>query len=762
MNNNKNETSRVSPDGNGYIDEVAMSVAPTPADFSKVLVVDEYDDYVSHPVLYKVTDWVVTDTGTTVDSLDLIQDLMNESILSGRFLAKKLTNFMYVKGHLRVTVVVQGSSVAMGKMAIGFEPNPCWADDGTATADIPLPGLGRIMQIPHLEIDPAETKTYQIDLPPVNRFGVYSLAFSGTRRNLGSWKMVTCVMAALGSGTAIVPSVGISVYLSLVSPKVSSATSGPQFTWTSGLVKEHTVDGKVSTFFDQGAQMAKSISGYVPPQIKQPLTVFSKVSESTAAILRWLGYSKPVAQTTYSTIGANHNLTYVDDDTQTYKLTTRANQSVGIDDSYIPGFNAEDMVITALAERPAIVARNSITLAMSTGALVREIKISPMVASGGPSTFELTPAGFVTLPHYNWRADAVIDIEFVASIFHRATVVVLYEPDADAVMTTPYQQYVGALQHWTFHIAGHSKHRIEIPWKQIEAFKWNNGPMVAANGGYDACNGKIVMFVQNPVTTNGSTDPVLVLFHTSFKNLRLGHLNNTYQPVFPVLTSANVPDTEFYHEFFGEEAPHTTKEMAARSCVVLRNVSTVDGPMVMSMPTAAVVRLELDANSERRVPLVDYLGYGYVGMRGSVNYSVLMNGMEDAGDSGYGKAGASIWFENAMVSKVVPIGLQKNWLSSKFDGVNAFPGMNSCGPIAVAYEKIEMFLKAVFPHYYEGLFVPSLCRGTFPVAQLTAFRKKSGTDPALAEVYKSAGEDFSYVFFRGLPACNFVQYTPFT
>jgi hypothetical protein len=776
LNSNNPNVDRVDLGPNDRIDSVNIeNVKSFSPDQSTFFVTDEYKDYAEHPILFLATAW--TSTSITVDvTSDLFKEYVTVAIANGEFIARKLSNFMFVDALLRVTIVVQGSSVAQGKLVFSFDPTPYPEETTGDNTHIYFhrPQKTRCMLIPHIEIDPAESKTYTIDLPAPTRYGVYSLAKDNlnTEWSLGSYHMRQTVINTLGSGTAAIPDISIGVFLSLVSPKVSSATTATEFTLTSALLEEKSdaSGGVISGFFKKAGEVAGIAAVVTPPNISAPLTLFSAASGAVGNFLSWFGFSKPnVYDPTYATITTQHNWTRVDGKLRSDQLSLRSNNSVGLKPEQCPLMDYNDMITANLCKKPGLVKQFTVATSAAGGSFITSIPVSPQVnrVLDDPAianAYELTPLSFATYPYGYWRGTIDVDIEFVCSVFHRCTIVALYDPSGQFPAAPPYLRYVSALQHWTFHVNGHTKHRISLPWKQMAPFR-DCGAVITAMPSVDReTNGVLWFFLMNPLTTNGSTDPLHVNLYYSSSEMRLGFVTNkTASPVIiPApeelageapesgafeLTSRVSQDTEFFNKFFGEEHAHSIKELCQRQtrCLITGNstagtmksitMNLFPGPMFFLPTLIGAVNVGTLATN-----LLAFNAFSFVGTKGSTEYTLWPN------------QGRNDVFNAAGVSQHLSGGSGQS-VSGGTTATTIIDGSEWAGE-TVAYMAINPSLQANSPFYYRGLFRPSV-EGNSNSNDMLEF-KMSGSGgttnaPGRCELWSGAGDDFVFVGYRGTP-----------
>jgi len=428
-------------------------------------------------------------------------------------------------------------------------------------------------------------------------------------------------------------------------------------------------------------------------------------------------------------------------------LSMRTNNSVGIDAGSYPLGDLNDMVVSSLMSREALVAQFNIATTAAAGVFVGDIPVNPHFnrATDDPvlaNAYELTPLSFCAYPYVQWRGEMSFKIEWVCSVFHRATIMVLYNPRS-TTLTPPYIEYAPVLQHWTIALNGHGETTIDIPWKMQEHFRDVGQP--SANPAIGFRNGTLTIFLLNPVTTNGGTSPIHLNIYAKSNDMALA-LPKASVTAVPVLTSmAKTSDKNFFTKFFGEEHAHTVKELASR----FTSMGKVSEDVVLLGPNAMTYYIPVGPALKENDPfgvrtpllsLVDFLSAAYVGVRGSYNLSMWPN------EVGFPqKATGSIMYTsdyNAIGAPVEPL--------QNLDGWSAFTNHNM---------DINPSLEVTIPFYQKGMFYSTYEEwrqvGNTALKYTVFVNSVAAGERPGVRILKAAGDDFTFIGFRGLPTFIF-------
>jgi len=472
------------------------------------LTKSDFTQFVDHPVLIYHNTW--TSSSGVVEFNDLIQTYL--STVSGTPMGNKIANFYYLHAKIKIKVVIQGQPFAAGQIVFAFTPYVGMGPYGATSFGYQTINYTNAKIVPHLVVDPSKSEAYEIDLPVCTPNNYYSLA--GNNYNFGSYTMTILPYNPLTSGTAVAATAGICVYMSLVDPKFEGLT------FLSSEFETEKSGGLLSNF-------AKNVGKYAPllsiafPEAGPGLTLFSKVSTSAGHLLSWLGYSKPqiVDNTTFVLNRFVDNYSQNDGTSTALVLAASQSTSVGISPSLV-GYNPSEMSFAHLCTIKGLVYQGNIPLSSAEGSLNVTIPVDPALGRlVSTNIWEVTPLAGVLQPFFYWSGDITFTFEFVASVFHRCTVLICWDPDPPGSGPPSLPNALQVLQNVTLYISGNTTVDVEIPYKQPIPWLIANGIGDITTSVVAGQNGKIYLFVVNPVTTNGSTDGINFNVYTSSKNI---------------------------------------------------------------------------------------------------------------------------------------------------------------------------------------------------------------------------------------------------
>lgn len=474
---------------------------------NRSLRISEFKEFLSHPVKIFHSNY----TSATANAL-VTTDIMAFYLttIAAQPIFNKFKNLTWFKGDIKITAVVQGQPFAAGRIVLVFEPISKFATTSTLPTIVNVPIKysyvnSRIM--PHITIDPSQSMNHELTLPCYNSVGHFTLKGA----DAGSYRMVSQVFNALTSGTAVTPNINVCVYMSFDNIVCEAITM-----LSSNLSTEKAEETKFSTIVSGISEASSYLSGL--PVVGPGITLFSEVTGVLGKALAWFGFSKPPLVEIHKSFLQLH-APYSQNNCKNsmYVLGGSQEHSVGLSPSYAGG-EMDDMEIKNIVSIPGLVKQVAVTQAMAAGTLVDTIHVFPTNCGTIYTTRkDVTPlAGIAAMFEY-YAADFTVTVEIVASVFHRATLLIAWDPNIDASAPT-LDEALQILHNQIIHVSGNSCTEVILPWMQIAPVK--QVPDFATTTTNNYANGKIYVFVVNPVLTNGSTDGLSVNIYFSTRNFK--------------------------------------------------------------------------------------------------------------------------------------------------------------------------------------------------------------------------------------------------
>jgi hypothetical protein len=734
--------------------DTVETTSPDDNRFKVAYSISHYEDFPEHPIEMSYQTWNTTTTTGQIEA-DIFSAYM--TAIASTPVGKKLANFRLIDADIKVTLVVQGAPYAQGKLIYYFDPTPT---DPTKTfvttgGNIKAPQKVRSLLVPHIEIDPSTSKTYEIILRCPTIWGIFCPALS-----YGSYNFGFIAFNTLGSGTAVEPSVAITTYVSLVKPKLFGLT----YTSKKSVGASENTTSKFSSYLSKASDISNIVSKIPIPMISEGANLFSSVASGAAKFLEHFGFSKPrvLGPDSLYIMSSAPDLTCIDGEFGGRTLATRNNNSIGISPTDIPMQSYEDQMIDRLMSKSGLVYQTSVLTTITGGTNLFALPVMPTLIFPTDSPaytkgYELTPLAFATAPFSYWSGSIEVDVEVIASVFHRATIMMAYAPNStDSALS--FANAVQTLKTWQHHVVGNGKLKFTIPWSQAPAFQTVVVPQNSSNS-QPYQNGVLIFYLVNPVVTNGSTDPIWINVYYSSRDMKYAIPSTAITSQFslsltsvPTTTTKAVPnlDDSFYSKYFGEAPPTSLKEL----CSKMTNVAYVsvyatavgfNKTSFSGVPPLHPAAVSTTTNNVVYVSnLLSYVASSYVGNKGSFNWTYYPS---------------ESFYNNNTYSTVPVIG--NYYASLKLQttptSTTGTAGMGGNGyALTTATPEIQNQLSWVFPYYYPGAY-----RINFPplspinqqdeVQEIGAYSIYNSTVTLRSDLYASLGDDANWIFYRGTP-----------
>lgn len=503
---------------------------------------DDYPKFMGH--MAKLHHEVIT--AATINKVEVTKDVFRlfRSTINGTPLGRKLERFSYMRGKFRVRIAVQGSSVLAGKFVVAFQPfvqsGVGFGTRPTKMSDLTQPNC---MVVPHLVIDPSKTESLEIVLDAPTPTGHWTMQ---SEDNYGSYRVVIFWITPLFSGTATVPDMSMTIYGGL---HEDSTLEG--ITYLSGADGDNPfgLEEKKDTLPSTWAYRAGDVAGMVGtlfPALAPTTTIFSTVAGSVGNVLRAFGYARPpITQVVSPTLNKFADVPMHSSGPSTsLVLGASQTQSLGISPE-LAGANGDEMSFEYLCRIPGYAGKFVVGPAAAAGSVITHgVEVSPSrsLFDGPSGHFQPTPLAGIAECFDYWSGDIDIDIEVVASVFHRATILVAWDCSAAGASLTPtMEEAQNALPNYLLTVSGNTTVRLTVPWAQqtpwlfVKGIKGN----VSSTRASRVCNGYLHLYVVNPLTSNGSTSPIDLNVYYSSRNIRFAAPN----PAYITTTTADVEIT---------------------------------------------------------------------------------------------------------------------------------------------------------------------------------------------------------------------------
>lgn len=672
-----------------------------------------YSGFLSHLVKF-VSRTVTSVPSNSILSYDLFKDYYTLAI-AGPLV--KLKNYRYFTGTMRITLVTQGAASSYGTFVVYAVPRVKGFTD--SPGGFPNIGMVRSYIVPHITIDPSKTSTYTLDLPCPTPNGVWDRDFSG------SYEVGFKTINPLSTGTSNASDFNYTMYVSMenIVPCALTLTSGVM----EKEVKEGAFSGPLKTISKYSSYLA------FIPSLSTTMTLTSKTTGALADFVSWFGYAKPndILANQVITNRVHSNMSHANGKHQAYTYASDETNSISLSDKFYGFGSMEDLSLASLASRFGYIGTTPIPQTAVYGDLLFSYPVRPSLAFAENDSIELTPLGYATALFEEWHGELTFTVEIIASVFHRATILLAYEPHSAFGLVSTADDAIQGLRTKMITVSGNVSVDFTIPWRQARPFVQNDMPNYMAPPSFGD-NGIFGAYLINPVTANGSTDPIYVNMFIRGDKMRMMKPDVERYRGFMLAAGLVVPDTadtsneeDYYLRFGGENMFTTTKALASKSSSFLAPVENS-----LTFQFSPRIANPNTASTDEHFSFLGFLSAAYTGTRGSMNFTLV----KLAGDDVYG-------FVSPSTTTTYP---------STY-GTYVPPILNQTG-FSWMYSKIHNSLDITVPHYYPAYFRPTRINvGDLDLHESVGVSDVTGGAHTWIPCH-SLGDDGTFVNFVGMPA----------
>jgi hypothetical protein len=542
---NANNNSGVSTEIGGVTSVVAESSQVSAPGFPRYVDVttrpSDYRDFTTHFVQVDHRTVTPASTVTITISNNILALLL--TTIAAQPVGRKLENMVWSRSKIKIKIVVQGAPYAAGQVVATFMPNVKLSSDiSTAPTVGSETNKVNCKIVPHLILDPSKTETYELTLPVCTPSGTWYL-YDPTE--LGSYRYDMVFFNPIFSGTAVSPTVNICTYAAFETESFEAIT-----TLASDFVEE-----KKPGFLSSAAH---TIAKYSPlaaipfPEFAPGITLFSAAAQGVGDFLYYLGFSKPPA-TDNQAFALNRvvdNYSQSDGISTAIVLAGSQTTSLGLSAAHGGGTD-EELLLANLCKKKGLIKQISIPASAASGTRVANIRVHPtyIAAFGSTANGSPTPLAGVAIPFLYWSGDILLTMEVVASVFNRCTLLVAWDALAGNPSIPPtMEKAMQTLPNTVVSVAGNTSVEFRIPWAQHKPWRTVCRYKSDQDSGLSTpntfLNGEVFVYVVNPLTSNGSVDPIAVNFYFSSDNIRFAMPSASRLPI-QVMSAGNWSQGEF-------------------------------------------------------------------------------------------------------------------------------------------------------------------------------------------------------------------------
>ena len=411
-----------------FFDEVAgehagEAIATDAIDEGDAADMATLSEFLSRPVLINSLTWTQTTTPGLWTSVSPWAAFFSDARI-----AKKVANFAYFRGNLKLKVVVNGSPFYYGALRLCYRPLPNFKSStivGTNLQNNFLP----YSQQPGIMIRPGKNQGGEMTLPFVwpktwFRLGVDSYSDLGF---LGYFVYVDLRSANAQAGQ----SVNISVYASLDDVQLTSSTLIPQ----SAELDEYGT-GPVSLPASVVAATASKLKEV--PIIGKYATATEIGAKAVSSIAKLFGFTNVpvISDTAPYAPAAGPVLASTEQGFPVHKLTVDSKNELAVSPEATGLSHGDELVISKLAGHESIITTFDWSTSDLPNALLFTSRVTPrMYYSYGianNNVVDQTPMCMVASMFKYWRGDIIFRFNIIRSEYHRGRLLISFDPSGNS------------------------------------------------------------------------------------------------------------------------------------------------------------------------------------------------------------------------------------------------------------------------------------------------------------------------------------------
>ncbi|QBP32760.1 MAG: structural protein [Cragig virus 8] len=536
------------------------------------------------------------------DTADFLRASFNpwEQYLTHPSIVRKLDNYLYLRGSMKITLMLNGTQFHYGKGILSYNPLMSGNQPTRVPGSAPVLDNVTYSQRPHILFDPSDNVGGEMELPFMLDTTWLQLTDATQISQMG--ELTLSSFSQLGMANGETDSVRITIFAHFM-PDVVLSGSTTQLVSQSGIVYEsQSADEYGDGIISKPATALARWAGYLTNvPVIGPFALATQIgADAVGGIAKLFGYSRPVNvdpirkyRPTYVGNIANTSIEEAVD-----KLTFDPKQETTIDPR-ITGFGqgGDDMIVNAIANRYSYLTSTPWTTSDTQGRHLASLRVTPSLF--GSQTISLkpqcvmTPMCFAAQPFKYWRGSIKIRVQVVCSKFHKGRLRIVYDPKGQTLGSL---DWIGGYNE-VMDISEKTDMEFTITWNQPVAYKEVldviNGSNIRAiqhnpadgdspavnpiTNNDDFTNGVFAIYVQNDLVAPSPADtysPRINIFVAAGDDFEVaapdtvGMQTITYTSQSGAITDAQPADSApLGHEIDSKDLGGTVEDMPGNSVV---------------------------------------------------------------------------------------------------------------------------------------------------------------------------------------------------
>jgi hypothetical protein len=463
-------------------------------------------EFLSRPRLIMSSTW--TPGGYTPATLDPWS-----AFLSTPEIEYKLNNFAYIRGNLKVKVVVNAAPFYYGALMMYYTPLPSFVSSMTSTSNSGI----QPSQRPHIWILPQSNTGGEMTIPFFYSKNYVAVTNAAEVALLGrlSFRGYTALASANGAASN---GVQIQVYAWMENPCLFGPTTS--LSMQSG---DEYGNGPISAPAAAAAHWAMYLSKVpIIGRFAKATGIGASAVSQMAKLFGWTNVPviedvKPLKNVPFHDLASAH----ISEPTSKFFLDPKGELCV---DPAVVGLSSEDeLSIAHLVQRESFLTTGTWAAGAAAGSIIFSAAPNPYlgdrgtISSAGTYTCAFTPMAWIAAAFGHWRGDIIFRFKVICSKFHSGRLRIHWDPlgDLSSTADVTHVTYTTILDiQESDEVEFRVPYMQALPWTPVQANvsslnSWTTSGVISVNG---VSNGTLTVRVLNNLTapTDAATCSVLV------------------------------------------------------------------------------------------------------------------------------------------------------------------------------------------------------------------------------------------------------------
>lgn len=382
--------------------------------------------FLERPTLIKTVNW--TEAAYTEDTFDPWSLFLNNA-----YIKNKLQNFHFLRGNLKVKIVMNAAPFYYGAMLCSYKPTP----SNTLSVTTSSKRLIALSQRPHIWIYPQLGTAGEVTLPFIYPYNYVDVTSATSVAQLGSLTLTTYAELASANG-ATSNGVTLQFYAWLENPELSGQT----YRGAMQAGDDEYGNGPVSAPAAAVAKFAKHFHEIpVIGNFAKATTIGASAVSHIAKLFGWSNVPviedvRPLKNLPFHDIPSAH----ISEPTPKFTLDPKAELSV--DPTLVGGPSEDELAISYLVQRESFLTSSTWATTDPIDKIYFSCPVEPYLidissaTAGGTRTIYQTPMAWVASLFANWHGDIIFRFKIVASKFHQGRLRISWDPNTSFGVTT--------------------------------------------------------------------------------------------------------------------------------------------------------------------------------------------------------------------------------------------------------------------------------------------------------------------------------------